>query len=37
MAEQAASPPAVVAILRDYAARRPTPQTLALRWADDQN
>lgn len=29
--------PAVTAILRDYAEGRATPQTQALRWADDQN
>jgi hypothetical protein len=37
MAAAAGSPPEVVAILRDYAARRQTPQTRALGWADRQN
>lgn len=37
MAAQAGSPPDLVGILRDYGARRATAQTLALRWADEQN
>ena len=37
MAERAGSPAALVCILRDYGARRATPQTLALGWADQQN
>lgn len=37
MAERAGSPPELVAILRDYGARRGTPQTLALGWADRQH
>ena len=37
MAEVAGSPPALVAILRDYGARRTTEQTVALAWADEQN
>lgn len=35
--EQANSSPAVVAILRDYAAQRVTAATQALAWADDLN
>jgi hypothetical protein len=31
------SPPELIAILRDYAARRTNPRTAALRWADEQN
>jgi hypothetical protein len=37
LAAAAGSPPALVAILQDYAARRSTPETRALAWADDQN
>ncbi|KPV49167.1 hypothetical protein SE17_34165 [Kouleothrix aurantiaca] len=37
MAARAGSPPALVEILRDYGARRATPATLALGWADRQN
>ncbi len=37
LAERAGSPPALVSILRDYSARRETPQTLALGWADRQH
>lgn len=37
MAAAAGSPPALVAILRDYAARRSTPYTLALGQADRQH
>ena len=37
MAEAAGSPAELVAILRDYGARRTTAQTLALGWADRQN
>jgi hypothetical protein len=37
MAAAAGSPPELVAILRDYGARRITPQTRALGWADRQN
>lgn len=37
MAAQAGSPPGLVAILRDYGARRATAQASALRWADEQN
>ena len=37
MAAAAGSPPALVAILRDYAARRPTEHARALAWADEQN
>lgn len=33
----AGSPPELVAILDDYAARRATPETRALAWADGQN
>lgn len=37
LAEAAGSPPGLVAILRDYAARRLTGPTAALYWADEQN
>jgi hypothetical protein len=37
LAQAAGSPPELVAILRDYAARRTTEQTAALHWADEQN
>jgi hypothetical protein len=37
MAAAAGCPAALVAILRDYGARRRTEQTLALAWADEQN
>lgn len=37
MVTQAGSPPALVAILRDYGARRETAHTLALGWADRQH
>jgi hypothetical protein len=36
LAAAAGSPPALVAILRDYGARRVTAQTAALLWADAQ-
>jgi hypothetical protein len=37
LAEMAGSPPELVAILRDYAARRVTERTAALLWADEQS
>jgi hypothetical protein len=37
LAEAAGCPPALVAILRDYATRRMTEHTTALAWADEQN
>jgi len=37
LAEMAGSPPDLVGILRDYAARRVTERTAALLWADEQN
>jgi hypothetical protein len=37
LAEASGSPPGLVAILRDYAARRMTEHTAALAWADEQN
>jgi len=37
LAEMVGSPPEVVAILRDYAARRVNERTAALEWADQRN
>ena len=37
MAAAAGSSPELVALLRDYAARRQTERTIALHWADEQN
>jgi hypothetical protein len=37
LAEALGSPPEVVAILRDYAARNATARSTALHWADEQN
>jgi hypothetical protein len=37
LADLAGSPPELVAILRDYAARRATGHTAALLWADEQH
>jgi hypothetical protein len=37
LAEMVGSPPELVAILRDYAARRVTERTATLWWADEQN
>ena len=37
LAAAAGSPPELVAILHDYAARRVNEQTAALYWADEQN
>jgi hypothetical protein len=37
LVEAAAGPPALIAILRDYASGRETPATRALAWADNQN
>lgn len=37
LAEVFGRPPEVVAILRDFAARRATAPTTALHWADEQN
>jgi hypothetical protein len=37
LAERAGSPPDLVALLRDYGARRASGRTAALRWADEQN
>jgi hypothetical protein len=37
LASLVASPPELVAILRDYAAQRANPHTVALGWADEQH
>jgi hypothetical protein len=37
LAAAVGSPPDLVDILHDYAARRTNPRTVALRWADEQN
>ena len=37
MAEAAGAAPELVAIFRDYAARRTSARTTALKWADEQN
>lgn len=37
LAAGAGCAPELIAILNDYAARRATAQTVALRWADEQN